>query len=67
MYFQSVIQTYSSSYSYSTQKHRETEAKLDNKRQNENIPKQVNTPSDESNTNQKKGSVPQDEDKTKKE
>ena len=35
MYFRSVIQIYSSSYSYSTPKHQETEAKLDDQRQKE--------------------------------
>ena len=45
-------------------KHQETEAKLDDERQNEK--EKVNAPSDKSNTNQKKDCVPQGEDKAKK-
>ena len=56
-YFRSVIQIYSSFYSYTTRKHQETEAKLDNQRQTKK--KKADAPSDEKNTNQKKGSVPQ--------
>ena len=56
MFLRSIIQQFSS-YSYSTQKHQEVEAKLDGQRQNEK--EKVSDPFNENNTNQKKGSVPQ--------
>ena len=64
MYFQSVIQICSFSYSYSNQKHQQADTKLNEQRQNKR--KNINAPSDETNINHEKGSVLQGENKTKK-